>query len=169
MELTQEDLNETKHLAMLNEKIDRIDAEYVNSVSDEIYMQQPFFLSVLLGYSQDVSMTELEELMKIYFLIWEYFKANNKIPRKKVTQDNFEKIQARNANMLKYIEGELNQTEKHNIYSYDLGNLKSKSLLTAIFYRYQSRPVLINMDKKMKAIILIGIKSFIELFESNIR
>jgi len=48
----------------------------------------------------------------------------------------------------------------------DLQNLKSKSLLAAIFYRFQNRQVLRKMAFENKGIILIGIKSFIECFET---
>lgn len=166
MKLTQKYFDETDLLADLVRKIDGIDAEYVNSVSDEIFKQQPFFLSVLLGYTFDVSKIELEEIMKIYFLIWEYFKTNKRIPNKKITAGQFEKIQKRNIQMLKFSEGEPTQTDKMNVYSLDLQNLKSKSLLSAILYRYQNRAVLRKMDIEKKGIILIGIKSFIECFET---
>lgn len=163
---TKEDFYETEIIAGLIDRIDKIDAEYVNVISDEIFKQQPFVLTVLLGYKPDVTETELEELMKIFFLIWEYFKAKNKLPAKKITQESFEKIQKKNIQMLKYSEGEQNQAAKMEVYSCDLQNLKSNSLMTAIFYRFQNYPVLVKMDKEKKGIILIGVKSFIESFET---
>jgi len=166
MEFTQEDFNETAKLAELTTKIDSIDADYVNSVSDDIFKRQPFFLAVLLGHRFDVSETELEEIMKIYFLIWDYFKLNNKIPTKKITEQNFVKVQNRHVQMLKYGEGEPKEKDKMNVYANDLQNLKSKSLLAAILYRFKNRPVLINMGEEKKSFILIGIKSSIECFET---
>lgn len=164
MELTQQDFDETKLMAGLLKKIDAIDAAYVNSVSDDICKRQPFVLSVLLGYHSDVTPLELEELMKSYFLIWEYFKDNKNVQTKKITEKLFEKIHDRNILMLKYAEGE-SCGQRAIIYDHDLQNLKSKALLTAILFRFNSQPNLSNMDGEMRGMILIGIKTFIECFE----
>jgi hypothetical protein len=166
MKITQKDFNETTKLAGLLTKIDNLSPEYVNSLSDEMFQRQPFFLTVLLGYRFDVTTEELEEIMKIYFLIWEYFRPSKNVQTKQVTKTYFEKIQDRNIEMLKYIEGEHKQDGKMNVYSYDLEKVKSKALLTAVLYRYKSRPVLLKMDEQSKGIIFVGMKSFIECFET---
>lgn len=167
IKFTNNDFEETKILAESIKKIDQIDSEYVNSISDEIFKLQPFFLTVLLGHRQDISMEELEEIMKIYFLVWEYFRLKPNVQKKQVTESFFNKIQKRNFEMLKYSEGESTENEKLEIYSSDLQNLKSKSLLSAIFFRFNDRPTLRNMDIEKRGIILIGIKSFIECFETG--
>ena len=166
MDFKQNDFTEAKDLAKVQIKIDNIDAEYVNLISDEIFKKQPFFLTVLLGYRLDTTPIELEEIMKIYFLIWEYFRTNKKVQTIKVTEDHFETIQDKNIAMLQYADGESGDVEKMKIYSSDLGNLKSKALLTAVLFRYNEKPVLLKMDDRKRAIILIGIKSFIECFET---
>lgn len=166
MNITQKDFDETIVVANLLTKIDNMDAEYVNEISDEIFKWQPFFLTVLLGYRLDISSEELEEIMKIYFLIWEYFKPNKNVQTKNVTETYFEEIQDKNIHMLHYVEDESEPTGRMEIYSNDLQNLKSKALLTAVLFRYNNRPVLSKMDEKMKGIILVGIKSFIECFET---
>ncbi len=166
MKFTQNDYDETGRLAELIKKIDQVDAAYTDRVSDEIFQRQPFFLSVLLGYRFDVSMEELEEIMKIYFLIWEYFRSNPNIQKKQVSQAYFEKAQAKNIEMLKYGEGEPGKLEKTKVYSYNLQKLKSKALWTAIFFRFDNRPMLQKMDTETKGFILIGMKSFIDCFET---
>lgn len=166
IKFTNNDFKETKILAESIKKIDQIDSEYVNSISDEIFKLQPFFLTVLLGHRHDISMEELEEIMKIYFVVWEYFRLNPNVQTKQVTESFFNKIQKRNIEMLKYSEGESTEDEKSEIYSSDLQNLKSKSLMSAIFFRFDDRPTLKNMDIEKKGIIMIGIKSFIECFET---
>jgi hypothetical protein len=70
MNITQQDFNEVSIVAELVNKIDAIDADYVNKISDEIFHMQPFFLTVLLGYRFDTTPIELEEIMRIFFLIW---------------------------------------------------------------------------------------------------
>lgn len=160
------DFDGTTEVAGLLTKIDKLSSEEVNRLSDEIFKLQPFFLTVLLGYRFDVTPEELEEIMKIYFLIWEYFRTQKNVQTRQVTENYFEKVQDRHIKMLKYVEGESTQNDKMNIYSYDLVNLKSKTLLTALLHRYNNRPTLIKMDKKSKGIVLVGIKSFIECFET---
>lgn len=166
LKFTQNDFNETEILAESIKKLDQIDSDYVNSISDEIFNCQPFFLTVLLGHRIDVSMEELEEIMKIYFLVWEYFRLKPNIQTKKVTESHFNKILKRNIKMLRYSEGESKESDKLEIFAYDLQNLKSKSLMTSVFFRFNERPALLNMDIQQKGSIMIGIKSFIECFET---
>ena len=166
MKFTQKDFDETTELAALIGKIDNMDAEYVNTVTDDIFIKQPFFLSVLLGYRLDVLPIELEEIMRIYFLIWEYFKSNPNVQTRMVKQAYFEKIQLRNIQMLKYCEGEPSQHDKLKVFSHDLQKLQSKSLLAAVLFRFDNRLVLSKMDGEKKGFVLIGIKSFIECFET---
>ncbi|MEO6831217.1 MAG: hypothetical protein ABI378_03100 [Chitinophagaceae bacterium] len=166
MNFTQKDFNETTELAQLLTKIDNIDEQYINEISDEIFLRQPFFLTVLLGYRLDTSPEELEEIMIIYFIIWEYFKLNKNVQKRIVMEAHFEKIQDRNISMLLYVQGEPEHTNSMKIYSDDLLNLKSKALFTAVLLRYTTRPVLLKMDAEKRGIILVGIKSFIECFET---
>lgn len=166
IKFTQKDFDETDQLAKLIKKIDHVDLTYANAVSDEIFQRQPFFLSVILGYQFDVSKEELEEIIKISFLVWEYFRSNPNVQKKQVSQAYFEKAQARNIDMLKYSDGEPTERAKMKVYSYDLQKLKSKALWTAILFRCDNRPVLRKMDTETKGIILIGMKSFIDCFET---
>ena len=164
MKFTQNDFNEIPLLARVVKRIDTIDSTNVNSILDDIYKKQPFLLSVLLGYNLDITPIELEELMKVYFLIWEYFKDNQNVQNRKVTEQLFEKIHNRNIGMLRYAEGD-STDQSAILYSSDLQNLRSKALLTAILLRFNNRPDLVSMDMKTKGMILIGIKTFIECFE----
>ncbi len=166
IKFTQDDFNESNVLAESIKNIDEFDAEYVNSTSDEIFKHQPFFLTVLLGHRLDVSMYELEEIMKLYFIIWEYFRLEPKVQKRQVTESCFNKILKRNIEMLKYSEGETNNNDKLDIYVQDIQIIKSKSLLAAIFFRLNDRPTLLKMDIRKKSEMMIGIKSFIECFEA---
>lgn len=166
MELTENDHNEAEEIARLIIKIDKMDEQYFHQVSDEIYKYQPFFLTVLLGYRLDISLDELDEIMNIYFLTWEYFKANKNLRIRKVIKSDFENIQRKNVQMLKYSEGEPTPNEMNLVFTNDLQNLKSKALFGAIILKALENPILSAMDMKMKGYILIDIKSFIECFES---
>lgn len=166
MNFTQNDFDEISRLSIAIKKIDHIDASYVDLVSDEIFYSQPFFLTVLIGYRLDVLPEELDEIMKVYFLIWEYFKSKKGVQTNKITEAHFEKAEERNIKMLQYSEGEPTEKYKAAIYSADLQNLRSKALWATVLSRFQMRPVLHNMDWEKRGAILVGIKAFIECFET---
>lgn len=112
MKLTQKDFKETTILAGIINNIDKIDGRYADATSDDIYKYQPFLLSVMLGYKFDVTLEELDEIIKIHFIIWEYFKTNPQIMKKQITETDFEKAQIKIIEMLKKIESEPRSTEK---------------------------------------------------------
>lgn len=119
-----------------------------------------------MGYRLDVLPEELDEIMKVYFLIWEYFKNRKRVRTSKISKAHFEKVQERNIKMLQYSKGEPTQKDKLEIYSADLQNLRSKVLWAAVLFRLQTRPVLHKMNDEKRGAILIGIKTFIECFET---
>ena len=133
---------------------------------DEIFKRQPFFLSVLLGYHLDLTAAAMDELMKVYFIIWEFFKDNKDVRLYQITENQFERIQLKNLHMLKYAEGESSVQERNSIYQQDLQNVRSKALLTSVLFLFNSRPALLSMDEKIKGIIYIGIRTFIKCFET---
>ncbi len=166
MYFTVNDFNQATDLAELVANIDSIDANYVDKISDEIYIYQPFFLSFILGYSLDVTEEEMEEIIKIHLIIWLYFRSNKNVLSKKVTQAKFKKMSQRNFQMLKYSDGEKSSVARSEIYDNNLQQLKSKALIGAIFFRVKNRPILIKMDAYFKSCMMIGVKSFIECFET---
>jgi len=164
----KKEINEDRtmtEMASLMIKIDNIGPDYVKAVSAEMFQYQPFFLTVLLGYRTDVSLEELEDIMKIYFLIWEYFGKNPGVRAKEITEKDFEAAQLRHINMLKYAEGE-SLSSRIELYLHNWDYVNSKSLVAMIVFRIRERPSLAKMDKEKCGIILTGIKSFIECFEA---
>ncbi len=166
LHFTQNDFNETEMVVGLLKKIDTIESEEAVSLFDEIYKEQPFLLSVLLGYHVDVTPMELDEIIKLHFLIWLYFKKIQPGKRNLISESQFTSIQNRNIEMLKYADGESNERDKLEIYGADIQHIKSKALLTAILFRWNERPTLRQMNTTAKGAVLIGAKSFIECFES---
>jgi hypothetical protein len=62
--------------------------------------------------------------------------------------------------------GEFDLTQQLlNITGSDLDHLKSKALLSGIFYRFDTQPILMKMDSGLEGTLLIGMKSIIECFE----
>ena len=166
MELSESDIRETNEVADLMFKIDNWDADYINSISSEILQYQPYFLSVLAGVRLEVTEEELEEFLKIYFLIWEFFRKDKNVLAKKVTEADFLKVHNKQIEMLRYMEGEPTKKEKGKVVLYDFQKIKSRSLLAAVLLRYSDRPVIANMDEQMKGHVFVLFKSFIECFEN---
>jgi hypothetical protein len=158
--------NDAILLGHILNKIDSQDVEYYGWITDEVCKWQPFFFSVILDYRHDLTPHQHNEMIKLYLLIWEYFKTKKNVFDQKITQEEFEKLQNRNIQMLKYVSGEKNQLEIMKIYAKDLENIKSKELFAVIAMRYLDTPVLYNLEEKSKAILLIGLKCFIECFEA---
>lgn len=169
MIVLENDKKESAKISELIKKIDAIDENYANSESDVISRQQPFLISLILGYRLDFGINELEEITKLIFLIWEYFKGNRQIQNIKISENQFEKILNRNIHMLKNFEGEIGQKAKLDLVFSDLGHLKSKALLTGIFLQFNCKYSLKNMKSEEKGSVLIGMKSLIECFEEVIQ
>lgn len=132
---------------------------------DEIYQYQPFMISVILGFHFDLNPEEHGEVIKIGMLIWEFFKDKNGIKTQKVTQKQFERLQKRNVYLLKYLEGEPDLSEQSNITGIDLNKVKSKALLTVVWFRFEEIVSLSNMTTENKGLVLIGMKSLIECLD----
>lgn len=168
MKITQEEKRE-KYIAQLIKKIDNIDTDYLDSELDLVSKKQPFLISLLLGYRIDLKIDELEEMIKIILLIWEYFKNNDKIMKIKVTEKQFEEVQKRNIYMLKYLERERGQNAQISLIKSDLNHLHSKELLTGLIFQFNNKKSLARMKNEEKGGILIGVKSLIECFDEILR
>ena len=145
MIISKEDKEESLRIGQLIKKIELIDKKYVNEESDKISQKQPFLISLILGYRFDLKPLELEEIMKIIFLIWEFFKEHHQAETEKITEPQFVRIQQRNVHMLKYFEGELSENSKLEVISADLENLKSKTLFTGVIFQFNQKIALLNM------------------------
>jgi len=165
MKISEKDQVNLNRIVSIVSRIDNNDFSYFNTTTDEINKYQPFLLSMLLGYKIDLTLEEFEEISKIIVLIWELFKENSSIRKTKLTEQQFEKFYKRNIDLMKYLDGEQNEQEICSVTISDLNHLKSKSLLTAIFYRFKNQQPLMAMPWKMKGIVLIGIKSLVESLE----
>jgi hypothetical protein len=165
MQFKEEDFGEVERVSEIVKYVDHIDRISVDTLNDEIYKSQPFIISLILGYRLDFNEKEFEEIVKVLLIIWKYFKYTEKIPWEKITEEDFERLQQRNIQMLKYLDGEKLPEEKSVTISADLGNLKSKALLAGIFLRFDTNKTLVKMNINKKGMFVIGMKSLIECFE----
>ncbi|HEY5510352.1 MAG TPA: hypothetical protein VIK10_04910 [Prolixibacteraceae bacterium] len=154
-----------KLISKIIQKVDQMNSKYVDSESDLIFKQQPFLISIILGYKIDLKPAELEEVTKLIFLIWEYFKENPKIKTTQVTKSQFERIERKNLFLIKYYEGETTEKDKMIVLASNMEHLDSKGLLTAMYLRCNTQIPLAKMEISTKGILMIGLKSLIECFD----
>ncbi len=174
MIIKEKDIKESEVIRQLIRKIDKIDENYVNAEIDVIFQKQPFLISLTLGYKLDLKEkeleeTELEEIMKVIFLIWEYYKNYKQVGKIKISESQFDRIQQKNINMLKYFEGVQGENTKLDLVASDLDHLNSNALLAGILYQFNNKKPLINMNNLVKGQILIGMKCLVESFEEVIK
>ena|SRR5690554_3694222 len=150
MKISKKEKSESARVAHLIKKVDAIDGVYVNEESDKIAQKHPFLISMLLGYRLDLKPTELEEMMRIIFLIWEYFKDLKQMGNSKITMAQFEKIKLRNITLLKYLEDEQSSEGMFTTVESDLDHLKSKALFTGVLFQMNHKKALLEMKSELK-------------------
>lgn len=165
IKLSGKDFAETDEVGELLKRIDSVDKKYVSSAYEELEQFQPFLLSLLLGYHLDLNTSELDEIIKVYLIVWEYFKDKRNIKKRQLTDMQFEEAQKRNIDFFQYLDAEKSEKDFINTISIDLRTIKSKALIAGILFRFDTTPVLSNLKSDLKGMVLIGIKSLIECFE----
>lgn len=153
------------HVAQLTRRIETLEIKEFQRISADIVKHQPFFLRVLLGYKTDVSMEELDEIIRFYFLIWIYFESEEKVQGKQITQLQFEETQKHYIHMFRYSVAE-DKESKQAIYERESQQFYSKTLLAALHGRIEEKPLLINLNQEMKALVIMGMYGFIQCFEA---
>jgi len=165
--LNQDDVIENEKVGALIRKLNDIDGDYLNSELEVILEKQPFIISLLLGYRSDFNENELEDIARVLFLIWEFFKDSNNCMSKQIHAQQFEKVQERNISMLRYLDGVNTDEEQSYVTRSDLSHLKSKALLTGVMFQFDHLQSLTKMGINEKGMLIIGMKSLIECFETE--
>ena len=169
MLIVENDFPEINRVSEIVRFVENMDIHYADKESEVIYRKQPFILSLILGYGMDLNKEELGEVIKVLFIIWEYFKVNNRIGTVKVTEEQYERITAKNLHMLKYYEGEPGESEKLAVIEADLFHLNSKTLFAAVIFRFKTNKTLLNLNEETRGIILVGMKTMIECLEEIVK
>jgi hypothetical protein len=171
MEITDKDVNDTRIVQKLIAKVENGDLLEVSEISDRIVKNQPFIMSLLIGYKFDLE-EEVEEalgeVMQMLFVIYLFFEESTKINKKQVSAREFEKAQNRNMKFLKYFSGEQSDKDRLEANRQFLASLRCKSLLAGILAMSNTQVGLNKLSGELKGIILIGMKTLIDCLESNL-
>jgi hypothetical protein len=165
--VSAKDMADTKRIAGIITKIDnqQNDLAFANWVTDEIYQHQPFLLSVMMGYKIDLPPEPLAELVKLYIVVWEYFKDAPNVRNVRITQQQYEKAESLQIATLQTLERLASRKQKDTVITNDLNKVTSKALVALMFTEFKERKALNALDPHTKGILLVGLKSFIQCFE----
>jgi hypothetical protein len=161
------DFTEIDELVLLSDQMDALSAEEISQIGDEIFMFQPFMLSNMVGFHLDVSKPVHSEIIKLYFLLWKYYKKKDSVSVK-ITLEQFEKVNDRDIAILKQLSNQHGTPQFMETLIGDMQKTRSKSLLSIFYFRFETRPVLKDCNNELKIIILNGLKSFITCFDEHI-
>lgn len=160
MKFTDTDAQESNQVAEFIKFCDTADNATLEKISDEIYLYQPFVLSLFLGFKDEVDIFQLDEILRIFLIIWLFFRDRENVKKKKITEKIFEARQRKNLQFLQYMQDLPIKQDRDQALNYNLGALKSKAL-----FKFKEGPTLKKLETARSALMLIGIKSLIECFE----
>ena len=86
IKFTEQDFRDSEQLAGIAVKMEEMNPLTLAREADEIYKHQPFLLSLFLGFKDDVTMPQLEELLRIMLLMWYFYRDKNNIKKVKITE-----------------------------------------------------------------------------------
>ena len=165
MNFTSGDFEQTEQIAGIIQFCDKANIKALEQIVDEIYKYQPFVISIFLGYKDDMTPHQHDEILRVLIIIWLFFKSSKNVRRQKINATLFEKKQQQNVQFLQYLSGEPSQQAQHLTTGLNLSQLKSKALFTAVLFKVREGKTLKKLDTHTAAIILLGMKSLIEAFE----
>ena len=166
VKFTKQDFKETRDLATIINFCDQADNKTLEQVVDDIYRYQPFLISLFLGYKDDVTPHQHDELIRIIIIIWLFFKDYKGVKKQTINDIQFEQQQQKNVQFLQYLEGEPTLHAQSVTTELNLQQLQSKALFTAVLYRVLEGQHLQHLDTEEQGIMILSLKSLIECFES---
>lgn len=166
MEINRKDLDKAIVVKGLIHKMDIIEIDEVNAISERVVKNQPFIMSMLIGYKYDVKGAQLDDIMKMLFVIYLFFEKYSKsINSRQIDSIQFESILTRNKHFLKYFSEEKTNQGQLELNKQYLSNLRAKSLFTGILVMSKTLVNFKQINADSKGIILIGMKTLIDCLE----
>ena len=165
MKFTKKNYKENEIVADIIKETDNSSIQELSEILDEMRVYQPLLISIFLGFKDDLSYEELDELAKDLIIIWKFFSDKPKSKKTKITENLLYKFDKKNAEFINYLSGEDSQKEFRNITKIDLESIESKGLLSGIFFRYNENKVHVNMNHEIRNELILQMRSLIECFE----
>jgi hypothetical protein len=157
-------------LIRLNEIITQVytaDIAYFDLVVDKIFANQPYVIEFYLSYRNDIIQEALGEVIKICFVIWEFFDSNLHVKYTKITDNQALVFVKKNHHMLAYLEGELANGKGDDVVESNIVSIRSKALLAFVHAKMNNCQALLRIDIHSRGLLLRDFQSLIECFEEN--
>lgn len=173
MDITNHDIEEIEILKTLLKKIDEMQQDGEESVYTRMYENQPFILSMMMGYESNVDEGVLAEeqfnsIRDMLFIIFLFFEQKTDITRKQITEAEFANQFNLNVDFLNYLEGEEDADAKLELTNSNLSKMRFKSLYTSIMFISNEDKHFQRMDDEYKTATFLEMKTLIECLEESL-
>jgi len=127
--VSAKEIADTKRLAGIITDVEKKqnDFDFANRSTEDIYQYQPFLLSVIMGYKMDLPPAPLDALVKLYIILWEYFKNEPNVRKVTITQQQYEKAEDSQVSKLQTLDRLTSAKQKETAIANDLNKSASKA------------------------------------------
>ncbi|MDZ4747648.1 MAG: hypothetical protein SH808_04125 [Saprospiraceae bacterium] len=167
-EFTPNELQEATRIEGIFFRIENATASDLEKIVNELHRNQPFLMSMMAGYSQDVPMPVFNDLVLISAGIWEYFKELPNIRQVPLTLKAYQEVERRNVMALVKASQEKQAANTSSVRG-EIFFMRSKILFAAIIHRVGNSVAIKGLDNETRAIILLGLSNVIEALDGVVK
>jgi hypothetical protein len=166
--ISEKEILDTRRLAaiIMNVESEQNDIVFANTVADELYLHQPFVLSMMMGYKMDLLPRELDAVINLYIIAWEFFKNEANVRTLQITRQHYERVEHEKVRMLQKADAAHSHNKRMNLFTDHLNQSSSKALLALVYKEFNENEVIGKMDIQTRGILLIGLTSVIQCYEN---
>ena len=154
-----------KEIIHFYKKVNKLDVNQAEALSDEIGKSHPFIISIFLGYkaSKEFTSAQLNEILRILVTLWFYNKGSL---ANKITAVKYDKIADKNFGFLKYWAGENEKDKKKTLADY-FKHQANDVLLVFIMACVREKNEFKNLSIEEQAKLILELKSVNDCLEDN--
>ena len=154
-----------KEIINFYKKVNKLDVEQAEALSDEMYQSHPFIISIFLGYnaSKEYSPAQLGEIIKILATLWLYNKGNL---ANKITKVKYDKFAENNFRFLAYWAGESEEEKEKTLADYYKHHANDVALLF-LMACVREKKEFNNLSIEDKAKLILELKSVNDCLEQT--
>lgn len=173
MDITNHNIEEVEIIKTILQKIDEMQGGGEESVYTRIYENQPFILSMMMGYEANVDEGVLYEeqfnaIRDMLFMVFLFFEQKTDISRKQLTEAEFANQFQLNIDFLDYLSSEEDLDAKLELSESNLSKMRFKNLYTSLMFISNEDKHFQKMDDEYKSATFLEMKTLIECMEANL-
>lgn len=165
MEITEKNKAEAREILAIMERVDRMDAAARNQTGTEIARFQPVILGVFNSRRSELSLDEQAEVLRLCFIIWEYFKIRKPLREVKITPSQYLRYRSNETAFINYLAKE-EPVQGKRAEDLAFSAIHSRVLWTAIIRRsYQSKVLQDIIGRNPAGLYLLDLRALIKCFD----